>query len=390
MTKIKVFFLKKNNILFIHPIKEFSGSLKSLEQYLKLLKKEYNFTFLVPSGIASNRLKIYGNVVNVPGLSKFDNSQIGYYRGLRWFLLFREFIYLFPTFMGLFYLKKTKKIDIIHFNEITLLPTIYICKLFFNVPYILHCRTLFKKNNYIGKMIGQYLKRNIFQIIAIDTDVKNSLPNFLNVKIIRNIYIEKAKIKNKSKNKILNIGYLGSFLKYKGIEDLIIVVNKLTLKGYNVKLHLAGNFIKSNFIFELFGLTNNIDKRLLNNGNFVIYGHLNNLDQFYNNIDILCFPSYLNSLGRQVIEASYYKIPSIVCLKNDKSDCFVNKKTGLSYKIPGSNNKLENILKYFYLNRHQISKMGKYAYKIVSKNFNVINNLKLLKSIYKSSINVIN
>ena len=35
MTKIKVFFLKKNNILFIHPIKEFSGSLKSLEQYLK-------------------------------------------------------------------------------------------------------------------------------------------------------------------------------------------------------------------------------------------------------------------------------------------------------------------------------------------------------------------
>ena len=390
MKKIKEFFLKKNNILFIHPIKQFSGSLKSLEQYLILLKKDYNFTFLVPSGVASNRLKKYGSVLNVIGLSKFDNSQIGYYRGFRWLLLLREFIYLFPTFISLFYLKKTKKIDIVHFNEITLFPTIFICKLFFNVPYILHCRTLFKKNNYIGKKIGQSLKKNIFQIIAIDKDVKNSLPNYLNIKVIRNIYIEEVKIKYKSKNKTLNIGYLGTFLKYKGIEDLITITNKLILKGYNIKLHLAGNFIKSNFIFDLFGLTNNIDKNLLNNDNFVIYGHLNNLEKFYNNIDILCFPSYLNSLGRQVIEASYYKIPSIVCLKNGKSDSFINNKTGLSYKIPGSNNKIENIIKYFYLNRSQINKMGKNANKLVSKNFNATNNLKLLKSIYKSSINAVN
>lgn len=382
--------MKKNNILFVHPIKQFSGSLKSLEQYLKLLKKEYNFIFLVPTGIASNRLKKYGTVINVVGLSKFDNSQIGYYRGLRWFLLFREFIYLLPTFFGLLYLKKTKKIDIIHFNEITLFPTIYVCKLFFNVPFILHCRTLFKKNNYIGKKICQFLKRNIFQIIAIDTDVKNSLPNSLNVKIVRNIYLHRPKIKIKSNNKILNIGYLGSFLKYKGIEDLITVTNKLISKDYNIKLHLAGNFIKSNFVFNLLRLTNNIDKKLLKNNNFVLYGHLNNLDRFYNNIDILCFPSYLNSLGRQVIEASYYKIPSIVCLKNDKSDCFVNYKTGLSYKIPGLNDKLEDSIKYFYKNRSQINKMGKNANKIVVKNFDVMHNFKLLTLIYRSSIKVIN
>ena len=35
----KNFFEKKINILFVHPIQEFSGSLKSLEEYLKLLKK---------------------------------------------------------------------------------------------------------------------------------------------------------------------------------------------------------------------------------------------------------------------------------------------------------------------------------------------------------------
>lgn len=76
--------MKKHNILFVHPIKEFSGSLKSMEEYLKLLKKNYNFYFLVPTGVASQRLKKYGKVINVYGLSKFDNSQLGYYRNLRW------------------------------------------------------------------------------------------------------------------------------------------------------------------------------------------------------------------------------------------------------------------------------------------------------------------
>ena len=97
---------KKINILFVHPIKEFSGSLKSLEEYLKFLKKKYNLFFLVPTGITSSRLTKYGKVINVFGLSKFDNSELGYYRGLRWFLIFRELILLFPTFLSVFLLKK--------------------------------------------------------------------------------------------------------------------------------------------------------------------------------------------------------------------------------------------------------------------------------------------
>ena len=38
-----IFLKKKINILFVHPIKEFSGSLKSLEEYLKLLKKNITY-----------------------------------------------------------------------------------------------------------------------------------------------------------------------------------------------------------------------------------------------------------------------------------------------------------------------------------------------------------
>ena len=103
--------MKKNSILFVHPISQFSGSLKSLEEYLKLLQDKYNLYFLTPSGISAKRLRKYGDVISVYGLSKFDNTKIGYYRGLRWFLIFRELFLLLPTFISIYNLKK-KKISI--------------------------------------------------------------------------------------------------------------------------------------------------------------------------------------------------------------------------------------------------------------------------------------
>ena len=382
--------MKKNNILFVHPIKEFSGSLKSLEEYLKILNSKFNFYFLVPYGPASERLKKYGKVINVIGLSKFDNSKLGYYRNLRWILIFRELLLLFPTFLSIYKIKKkVNKIDIIHFNEITLIPTIYLFKIFFPVPFILHCRILFKKNNYFGKIICRFLKKNINQIIAIDNDIKKSLPKNLNAKVVRNIFIRSKKEKFNRKilnNNCLNIGYVGSFLKYKGIEDLIYVFNKLRVKKYNIKLILAGNFIKKNFIFNIFNLSNNIDKNLIESEGITNMGHVNKLENFYEKIDILCFPSYLNALGRQVFEAAYFKIPSIVCLHNNFSDSFINNKTGLSFKNAGSTKDLENIIKFFYFNRMQIKKMGTNAFRLVSKNYDSKKNYLILENIYFDAI----
>ena len=377
----------KHNILIVHPIKEFSGSLKSLEEYLKILKKKYNFYFLVPTGVASKRLKKFGKVIDVSGLSKFDNSQIGYYRKLRWLLILREILLIIPTFLSVYLIKKKlKKIDLIHFNEITLIPTIYIFKLFFNVPFILHCRILFKKNNYFGKQICKFLKKNINDIIAIDSDVKESLPNYLKINIIHNI-IHKKKINKFNKNyNELRIGYIGSYLKFKGLENLITTVTRLKLKKFKIRLFLAGNFIKQNPILNLFKLTNNIDKKLLIKDGVTNLGHINNLENFYKQINIICFPSFLNALGRQVFEAAYFKIPSIVCLDKAKSDSFINKKTGISYKDPNSQKNLEKSIKYFYYNKNKIKIMGENAYRLVNKKFHPKKNIEKLNKLYQRNL----
>ena len=56
---------------------------------------------------------------------------------------------------------------------------------------LLHCRILFKKNNYFGKQICKFLKKNINDIIAIDSDVKESLHNYLKINIIITSFTKK-------------------------------------------------------------------------------------------------------------------------------------------------------------------------------------------------------
>ena len=378
--------MKKNNILIVHPIKEFSGSLKSIEEYVKLLKNKYEFIFLTPKGLSSKRLSKFGRVIQVWGLSKFDNSQLGYYKNLRWLLIIREVVFLFPTILAALYIKfKFKKLSIIHFNEITLIPTIYIFKFFFQIPFVLHCRILFKKNNYFGKKIIKFINKNVKKVIVIDNDVKESFPKSFKTEIVRNIFIKKNFLKLKKNSEYLNLGYLGSFLKYKGLEDLIKVTNNLNKKNYKIRLFLAGNFVRKNFIIEKLNLSNNISEKILINKNIILLGHLNNLKNFYQKIDILCFPSYLNALGRQVFEAGIYSIPSIVCIKKN-SDSFINYRTGLSFKNPGSLKTLEKKIIFFYNQRHKIKKMGNEARKLMIKNYDINENKIKLNKIYQRLI----
>ena len=72
--------------------------------------------------------------------------------------------------------------------------------------------------------------------------------------------------------------------------------------------------------------------------------------------------------------------------KKNKSDSFLNNKTGLSFKNPGSKNEIEKKIKYFYYNRKKIKKMGLNANRLVSRNFDIKKNLKVIKNIYRSCL----
>jgi glycosyltransferase involved in cell wall biosynthesis len=381
---------KKINILYIYPIHQFSGSLKSLQEYLKILpKKKYNFYFIAPFGKASKILSKFGLVVKTLGITKFDNTSIGHYRGARWLILIREIFYIFPTLYSCLVLKiYQKKIDIIHLNDSTALPIIFFLKIFYNSKIILHVRSVLKKkDNCISGFIFSIIEKYIDKIIVIDNTVKNSLKSNQKSTVIRNIIVHKKNIKKKG-GVYLKIGYIGSLLKFKGVEDLIFVTQQLINEKFKIKLYLAGNKVHKNYfiiskLLKIFNINNDIYETNKENNNIIFMQQIDNIEKFYEKIDVLVFPSYINALGRSVFEAGCFSIPSIVCLDKRYSDSFIKNYSGLSFSRPGDRPALRNAIKFFYNNRKIITKMGINANKIFIKNFSPQRNLHKLEKIYK-------
>ena len=398
MTK-KFFLKKKYKILFIQPIQAFSGSLKSSEEYIKNLRNKFNFIFLTQKGFSSKILKNYGKVFVSYGICKFDNTQNSHYVGFRWILIIREFFYLFFSIFNLLKIKYfIKGIDVIHLNEFTGLPTAIIAKLIFNKPLIVHVRSLNYKDNksVVSNLYLKILQKFADKIIAIDKDVLETV-NIKNKSIIlRNILDIKYNHfkKFKKKKNILKIGYIGTLVKYKGIEVLIKAVKELILKGYRIELTIAGSFIKRNFfikkIIQYLKIDNNIDEKLLENKFIKNLGFVKNIEKFYKKIDLLCFPSSLNATGRQIFEAGIFSIPVIVCLKRNKSDGITHKYNGLIYSNFFSTRQLQEKILFFYNNRKQIKIMGNNGRKIAIKRNIKKKNIERLNSIYMEQIKYIN
>ena len=117
---------------------------------------------------------------------------------------------------------------------------------------------------------------------------------------------------------------------------------------------------------------------MLSNKNIKILPSTYNLSDFYSKIDVIIFPSYMNAVGRPVIEASWFKKPSIIGLNKYNKDTAV-KNTCLIFK-PGNLLSLEKKILYLVRNKSKIKKMGKNAFFNAKKNFDIKkNSVKFLK-----------
>ena len=313
---------------------------------------------LTPAGQIEDNLKInkidYRSVYGVP---QFDNSEIGFYRGKRWLILLREFLFFCSSIFAVLKISK-ENYEAVHLNEISLIFFGVITKTIFSCPTIMHVRTLQNnKKNIRSKFISFLINKYIDQIICIDKRVLNSLDVYeikVPVEVIRNSFVEnKSKLTNKtSNNKVTKVGMVSNFLVYKGIfefyEAAKILINDKKVE--KIEFHIYGdNFREMNSfkgrLMQQFGFQTDIKKELEKRieedsllDKFILKGFSNNLDEVYHNIDILCFPSHLNAVGRPVIEAAIYKKPSIVSLRDKEgNDYIVNNLTGLivDEKNPG-------------------------------------------------------
>jgi len=399
---------EKRSILFIHHNRHSGGASKSLFSYLKSLNKKFNIHLIFPKGTVSNDsiLKDF-ELMPIIGVSQFDNSEIGFYQGRRWLVLIREFFFFFPSIISIFKLKN-KKFSVVHLNEISLIFIGVLAKLVFSCPTILHVRTVQNnKRNLRSRLISHLINKFIDDIICIDKTVLNSLEVYkINtpIQVIRNSFDKNKESKDKKQfagNQITKVALVSNFLVYKGIFDFYEAAHilKKTNRIENIEFQVYGdNFREMNdlkgklmqFLGFQFDISKELKKKIKSDsleGYFKLKGFADDLETVYEKIDILCFPSHLNAVGRPVIEAGIHGKPSIVSLRDkENSDYLINNLTGIiiSEKNP---NELADSIYDLHKNIDKRLLMGEKALDHIKHLFSYQENLNKFEAILRKYIN---
>lgn len=393
-------------VLCIHFTGAFGGASRSLfEAISEIPTSDVEPLFLTQQGSVERFFSKLGPVVACRGLTQFDNTRYSYYRGARWIVLLRELAFLPSTIRALNVAKhQFGKVDIIHINEFTGLVTLWLTKRFFNVPALVHVRSVARNASCSpSTMFVNYMFRKLATcIVAIDQNVRSSLPKDLPVKIIHNSFRISSQTDTDINTKALNqlsptsfkIGFVGNLLKVKGIFELLNAALILRDKGLDVEFIIVGDDAKppiglKNIIVKALGLQQNSKAEVelfLSNHELRpiihLFGFTSNIGQIYRHLDVLCFPSHYDAPGRPIFEAAFYSIPSIVAVDNPYDDTLIHDETGLAISSRSATQIVEAI-EYLMNNPDKCKAMGKEAEALARKNFDVTRNSHELLTTYR-------
>lgn len=238
-------------------------------------------------------------------------------------------------------------------------------------------------------------------VVAIDENVKSSLPYKNNCVVIHNglnmdgLPQDHRESVVKS-DKDICVAFFGNYLKQKGIYEFVQSAHECKKQNLPIKFCIVGpRHTKTGFLGKVLNflkikedMVSLIDKYVTDNGldniNFVPFQK--DIRTFMPNIDILCFPSRMEGIGRPVFEAAFFKKPSIVVITQPMSDTFIDGVTGIAI-ADGSVQNLCNAYKFFCNNPNSISSMGEAAYELANKNFDINKNTEKLYKFYLDCLN---
>ena len=390
-------------ILYINHVGNLAGTSRSLLELISSFPKgKINAHIISPKGKFADTIRLKGiPIINTLGICQFDNTEYSHYRNLRWLILLREIVLFFFTINILIKARRVwGNFDIIHINEITMIPLVILIKFLFNkAKIVVHCRSKQrKKNNLRLQLINYLLMRNVNLIIAIDENVNSSLSNHLRKTTIHNgLNLQKTKIKYQIKDKQFIVGMVGMIHKSKGCFDFIKAASICIEKGYQIDFIFYGyeKFRPQTFLnktLKLLGFKQDISLEIMNlikklklSRHVYFKEFTTDFNEIYSKQKILCFTSLFDSPGRPIFEASFFKVPSIVAISQPMNDTFINNETGLTF-LSSNYKDLAKKIMYMFDNPKVRRNMGEKAFLIANKNFNsIVNSNKVIEK-YKEII----
>lgn len=340
---------RKLNFLILHPSGAFGGAGKSLvELWNALPDPKPNAHVITPKGTSAAAFaKVGMKVCMVAGLSQFNNTWYGYYRGLRWLVALRD-LALFPFSIAALWRLRGQHFGVVHANEITLLPIALIAKRLFGARLVVHVRSLqaADKTPWRSRWVNGLLARHADAVIAIDDTVARSLPAHLPLHVIRNGLHHKAALLPVAQNKPLRIGALGVLVKHKGFIELIEAMHLLQKRGIDVECVIGGDNIRAprglkGWVYRRLGVASDLRAELEEmierfdlRARVRLLGFVEDVQGFYEKIDVICFPAHLNAAGRPIFEGALFGRPCVVAITNPPKDSVIHGETGFAIAEP--------------------------------------------------------
>ncbi len=395
-------------VLYIDGDGPLGGASRSLYELVSHLKPlGVNPYILVTRGtVVPYYSEIAEEIITTYGLTRFDNTKYSHYRGFRWLIVFRELLRLPSTLRSIYRAKKLwKDIELIHINELTEIVPAIIAKKLFNVPVVIHSRSLFwnnqdsKRYKWIKRMVLKYVDL----VIPIDESVEYTLPNEFNTFVVHNSFTPKYALKSDFKfieqiDEIVTdkfrVGFVGNLLHGKGLIEIIESARIIKSKGLKVVFLIVGDEIRNvtgikALVLKMIGLSQSLKNEMIEmiekyelGDMFFLLGSTYDIQPVYERFDVLCFPSHFDAPGRPIFEAAFSGVPSIAAINNPKPDTFIHMQTGIAIP-PRDFNKLADAIEYMVLNPEETKKMGENAKELAIRNFTPSTNAQHVIGQYK-------
>lgn len=387
-------------VLWFHPAATIGGASISLTELLKpLLPEKVSGLVVTPAGSAADRFRELGlDVLTVRGLSQWDNTRFSRYRGLRWLILLRELFFLPGSLQVLHALRKQRaEFDLIHLNEITLLPLGLLAKRLLGLPLVVHVRSLQPDNavDIRSRWINEMLLRKVDAVVAIDDSVCRTLPAELPVQVIHNVLqVDNTAIQAETDSvRPFKVAMVGGLLALKGVYEFVEAARICKQRGLAITFVIAGENVRElhglkGWLLARFGFSRDVRadlERMIHDYALEemveLKGFVRKVSDLYLNIDLLCFPSHLNAAGRPVFEAAFFGVPSVVAVDDPPADSLIHGVTGLA--IPARNSlALADAITQLCQDRQSCRRMGEAAHELAEKNYSPGANAGLLDTIY--------
>jgi glycosyltransferase involved in cell wall biosynthesis len=247
------------------------------------------------------------------------------------------------------------------------------------------------------------LRRYADAVVAIDETVRASLPADLKIDVVHNSFTPTASseipqavadLRSRFNEGSLRVGMVGNLLAMKGVYEFLEAARICVAKGLNVDFVLVGTNPRrlsglKGFFLRYIGFAHNLEgdiERCVDTyglgGRLHWPGFMSDVSSVYRSLDLLCFPSHLDAVGRPVIEAAWFGVPSIVALDRSSPDTFIDGKTGVA--VPSRNPEaLAAAISRLCERRDEVRRMGQAARALAERNFDSKKNACSILAVYE-------